>query len=58
MRSNPLLVAAAALLIAGCTATKKNDSQEPAIATLGTQPVSTSEFRYVYEKNNGGNEDA
>ncbi|GAA4433294.1 hypothetical protein GCM10023188_22550 [Pontibacter saemangeumensis] len=58
MRSNPLLVAAAALLIAGCTATKKNDSQEPAIATLGTQPVSISEFRYVYDKNNSGNEDA
>lgn len=58
MRSNHLLVAAAALLMAACTATKKNDRNEPAIATLGTQPVSTSEFRYVYEKNNSGNEDA
>lgn len=58
MRSNHLLVAAAALAIAGCTATKKNDSKEPAIATLGNQPISTSEFRYVYEKNNGGNDDA
>ena len=58
MRSNHLLVAAAALLIAGCTATKKNDSQESAIATLGNQPVSISEFRYVYDKNNSGNDDA
>ena len=57
MRSNQLLVAAA-LLVAGCTATKKNDSKEPAIATLGSEPISTSEFQYVYEKNNAGNEDA
>ncbi|WP_089317218.1 peptidylprolyl isomerase [Pontibacter ummariensis] len=58
MRSNSLLVAAAAMLLAGCTATKKNDKQEPVITMLGSQPVSTSEFRYVYEKNNNGNEDA
>ncbi|AKD03214.1 peptidylprolyl isomerase [Pontibacter korlensis] len=58
MRSNHLLVAVAVLAIAGCTATKKNVSKEPAIATLGSQPVSISEFRYVYEKNNGGNDDA
>ncbi|GAB3827646.1 peptidylprolyl isomerase [Pontibacter rugosus] len=58
MRSNHLLVAVAALTIAGCTATKKNDTRESAVATLGTQPISTSEFRYVYEKNNSGNEDA
>lgn len=57
MRSNHLLVAAA-LFVAGCTATKKNDSKEPAIATLGSEPISTSEFQYVYEKNNAGNEDA
>ncbi|WP_439881398.1 peptidylprolyl isomerase [Pontibacter sp. MBLB2868] len=57
MRSNHLLVAAA-LFVAGCTATKKNDSKEPAIATLGFEPISTSEFRYVYEKNNAGNDDA
>ncbi|WP_242926755.1 peptidylprolyl isomerase [Pontibacter vulgaris] len=58
MRSNHLLVAVAALLLAGCTATKKNDKKEPAIVTLGSQPVSTSEFQYVYEKNNNGNSDA
>ncbi|HEY4650090.1 MAG TPA: peptidylprolyl isomerase [Pontibacter sp.] len=58
MRSNHLLVAVAALALAGCTASKKNDSKEPAIATLGSQPISTSEFKYVYEKNNGGNDDA
>ncbi|SIQ55477.1 peptidylprolyl isomerase [Pontibacter lucknowensis] len=58
MRSNQLLVAAAALLMAGCTATRKNDKQEPIIATIGSQPIYTSEFQYVYEKNNGGNEDA
>lgn len=58
MRSNQLLVAAAALVMAGCTATKKNDQQEPIIATIGSQPIYTSEFQYVYEKNNGGNEDA
>ncbi|MEJ8800919.1 peptidylprolyl isomerase [Pontibacter sp. H249] len=57
MRSNHLLVAAA-LFVAGCTATKKNDTKEPAIATLGTEPISTTEFQYVYEKNNAGNEDA
>ncbi|MBB6611296.1 peptidylprolyl isomerase [Pontibacter sp. Tf4] len=58
MRSNHLLVAVAALALAGCTASNKNNSKEPAIATLGSQPISTSEFKYVYEKNNGGNEDA
>ncbi|MER2996245.1 peptidylprolyl isomerase [Pontibacter populi] len=58
MRSNHLLVAVAALALAGCTASNKNNSKEPAIATLGSQPLSTSEFKYVYEKNNGGNEDA
>ncbi|MDX5419705.1 MAG: peptidylprolyl isomerase, partial [Hymenobacteraceae bacterium] len=58
MRSNQLLVAAAALLMAGCTATRQNDKQEPIIATIGSQPIYTSEFQYVYEKNNGGNEDA
>ncbi|MDX5435698.1 MAG: peptidylprolyl isomerase, partial [Pontibacter sp.] len=58
MRSNHLLVAVAALAIAGCTATKKTDSKEPTIATLGNQPISLSEFRYVYEKNNSGNDDA
>ncbi|MCC9137218.1 peptidylprolyl isomerase [Pontibacter silvestris] len=58
MRSNHLLVAVAALLMAGCTTTKKNDSKEPVIVTLGSQPVSSSEFRYVYEKNNAGSEDA
>ncbi|MBC5774022.1 peptidylprolyl isomerase [Pontibacter sp. KCTC 32443] len=58
MRSNHLLVAVAALALAGCTASKKNDSKEPAIATLGSEPLSTTEFKYVYEKNNGGNQDA
>jgi len=58
MRSNHLLVAVAALALAGCTASQKNNSKEPAIATLGSEPLSTSEFKYVYEKNNGGNEDA
>ncbi|WP_266204067.1 peptidylprolyl isomerase [Pontibacter kalidii] len=58
MRSNYLLAAVAALALAGCTASNKNSSKEPAIATLGSQPISTSEFRYVYEKNNGGNDDA
>lgn len=58
MRSNHLLVAVAALALAGCTTSKKNDSKETAIATLGSEPLSTSEFKYVYEKNNGGNEDA
>ncbi|RIJ36840.1 peptidylprolyl isomerase [Pontibacter oryzae] len=58
MRSNQLLAAVAALAIAGCTATKKTDSKEPAIATLGSQPISLTEFRYVYEKNNSGNDDA
>ncbi len=58
MRSNHLLVAVAALALAGCTASNKNSTKEPAIATLGNQPVSTTEFKYVYEKNNGGNDDA
>ncbi|WP_187264162.1 peptidylprolyl isomerase [Pontibacter beigongshangensis] len=58
MRSNSLLVAVVALLMAGCTATKKNDTQEPVIATLGTQPIYASEFKYVYDKNNNGNDDA
>ncbi|TXK44949.1 OmpA family protein [Pontibacter qinzhouensis] len=58
MRSNSLLVAVAALLLAGCTASKKTDTKEPVIATLGAQPIYASEFRYVYDKNNNGNDDA
>ncbi|WP_114778334.1 peptidylprolyl isomerase [Botryobacter ruber] len=58
MRSNHLLVAAAAMLLAGCTATKKTETKEPVVATIGNEPVSLSEFRYVYEKNNNGNDDA
>jgi peptidyl-prolyl cis-trans isomerase SurA len=58
MRSNYLLVAVASLLLAGCTPTKNNNTREPVIATLGSQPVSASEFQYVYDKNNSGNEDA
>ncbi|MFT2007440.1 peptidylprolyl isomerase [Pontibacter sp. 13R65] len=58
MRSNSLLVAVAALLLAGCTASKKIDTKEPVIATIGNQPIYASEFRYVYDKNNSGNDDA
>ncbi|WP_347157679.1 peptidylprolyl isomerase [Pontibacter chitinilyticus] len=58
MRSNHLFVAASFVLLAGCTATKSSQTKTPVIATLGSEPISTEEFRYVYEKNNGGNEDA
>ncbi len=58
MRSNYLVVAASFVLLAGCTATKTTDAKEPIIATLGSEPLSTDEFRYVYEKNNGSNDDA
>jgi len=58
MRSNHLFVAASFVLLAGCTASKNSNTKEPVIATLGSEPISTAEFRYVYEKNNGGNDDA
>ncbi|WP_242923445.1 peptidylprolyl isomerase [Pontibacter liquoris] len=58
MRSNHLFVAASFVLLAGCTASKNSKTKEPVIATLGSEPISTAEFRYVYEKNNGGNADA
>ncbi|MCC9165939.1 peptidylprolyl isomerase [Pontibacter harenae] len=58
MRSKHLLVAAVTLALAGCTASKKSNTQEPVLATIGNKPLYASEFRYVYEKNNSGNEDA
>ena len=58
MRSNHLFVAASFVLLAGCTASKNSNTKDPVIATLGSEPISTAEFRYVYEKNNGGNDDA
>ena len=38
--------------------TAKTSSSQPTIATIGDQPIHTSEFAYVYQKNNGNQKDA
>lgn len=47
------------LSIAGCTSSKTaQNKKEPVIETIGNKPVYTSEFEYVYNKNNGTAENA
>src|SRR6478609_9414853 len=49
------------LTFQACKQTKTSQStevKEPVIATIGTQPIYTSEFNYVYNKNNSSAKDA
>ncbi|OON67971.1 peptidylprolyl isomerase [Hymenobacter sp. CRA2] len=62
MRSNRILfsgAAAAATFLAACQASKPTASApQPVLMTLGTNNVPTSEFAYVYRKNNSTSPDA
>ncbi len=58
MRNYFLAIGAAALLVTGCKTSKEVTSQQPVLETIGTTPVYTSEFQYVYNKNNANAENA
>ena len=45
-------------LLFSCKTTQPTANKEPVLETLGGKPVYTSEFQYVYEKNNGTSENA
>ncbi|GEO02370.1 hypothetical protein AAE02nite_00340 [Adhaeribacter aerolatus] len=58
MRKSFFYFGATVLLLVGCKGTQPQASKEPVIETLGDRPVYTSEFEYVYNKNNGSAENA
>src|SRR6476659_882927 len=58
MRNYLLAVGAAALIWTSCKSSKEVAKQEPVLETIGTKPVYTSEFQYVYNKNNANAENA
>ncbi|WP_026461648.1 peptidylprolyl isomerase [Adhaeribacter aquaticus] len=60
MRKCLYYIGAAVWFLSGCKATETSvaKSKEPVIETLGGKPVPTTEFEYVYNKNNGNAENA
>ncbi|HXA01754.1 MAG TPA: peptidylprolyl isomerase [Cytophagaceae bacterium] len=58
MKKISFLVITALLLFSGCKLSKKSQTIEPIIETIGGTPVYVSEFSYVYNKNNASNPDA
>jgi peptidyl-prolyl cis-trans isomerase SurA len=58
MRNSFLYFGAAALLLWGCKATEAPVVPEPILETIGGKPVYTSEFEYVYNKNNSNADNA
>src|SRR5688572_25403022 len=59
MRNHLLVIGAATLVLAGCKSSKPNASApQPVIETIGSTPVYTPEFQYVYNKNNANSDNA
>ena len=58
MRNYFLAIGAAALLVTSCKTSKEAATQQPVLETIGSTPVYTSEFQYVYNKNNANAENA
>src|SRR5690242_2853782 len=59
MRNYFLTLGAAALLVSSCKSSKETTAtKQPVLATIGTSPVYTPEFQYVYNKNNGNADNA
>jgi peptidyl-prolyl cis-trans isomerase SurA len=58
MRKSFFYFGVVALLLSGCKSAQSPASKEPVLETLGGKPVYTSEFEYVYNKNNGNAENA
>ena len=52
MHKSLFLVGGTLLLLSGCNASKTPDNQEPVLFTVAGKPVTTTEFNYVYNKNN------
>lgn len=59
MRKHLLVIGAVTLLWTSCKTTKQSATQnQPVIETIGSKPVYTSEFQYVYNKNNANSDNA
>ena len=58
MRNCFFYLGTAALLLAGCKTNQTPKASEPVVLTLGDKPVFSSEFAYVYNKNNSSTENA
>ncbi|KAA9333700.1 peptidylprolyl isomerase [Adhaeribacter soli] len=59
MRKHLLVIGAVTLLWTSCKTSKPSASQnQPVIETIGSKPVYTSEFQYVYNKNNANADNA
>lgn len=60
MKKKIYVLAAVFLGLSACKSsqTTTTSSNQPVIATIGNQPVYTSEFAYVYKKNNSNSADA
>jgi peptidyl-prolyl cis-trans isomerase SurA len=58
MKKISFLVITALTLFSACKSSKKSQTTEPVIETIGGTPVYVSEFSYVYNKNNASNADA
>ena len=58
MRRSLFLVGVPLMIIAGCTASKTPENQEPVLFTVAGNPVSVAEFQYVYNKNSNNAENA
>ena len=58
MRKSLFLIGAPLLYLAGCTASKAPETKEPVLFTVAGKPVTTTEFNYVYNKNNSNSDNA
>src|SRR5437868_3169166 len=52
MHRSLFLIGGTLLLLAGCNASKTPENKEPVLFTVAGKPVTTTEFNYVYNKNN------
>src|SRR5688572_29691197 len=58
MRNYFLAIGPAALLVTSCKTSKEAATQQLVLETIASTPVYTSEFQYVYNKNNANAENA
>ncbi|QNF33896.1 peptidylprolyl isomerase [Adhaeribacter swui] len=58
MHKSHFLIGSTILLLTGCNASKTPEKKEPVLFTVAGKPVTTSEFNYVYNKNNSQQDNA